>query len=81
MKTFDIKTDVPYSEPYSDEDPINGQHEHVWANRLFNKWFEQRGLTWLADYRLWRFQDGKVLVAFNSADEALWFKTNHAAAQ
>jgi len=81
MNTFNVNTTVPYSQPYSNEDPLHGQHERVWANRLFNGWFQQRTLVWIDDYRLWRFQDGTVLVSFKSADEALWFKSNHEAAR
>lgn len=79
MKTFDIASNVPFPPPFRDEDHCC-QDEGAWANRLFNNWFEERGLGLGNHYHLEKGEDGNVLACFKGADEALWFKTNHPAA-
>jgi hypothetical protein len=77
MKTFDCKTTIPYP-TFSDDEFL--QDESQWAAQLFGSWFSERELAYGTDYHLARCKDGNVLVCFNDAGEALWFKSNQGGA-
>ena len=79
MKTFDIRTNLPFPPPF--EDGQYCQDEQASSNVFFNNWFKDRGLWFGSDYYVERAEDDTFTVCFKSADEALWFRANHEAAR